>query len=135
MRSAPPPRVIRPPNAAADHQFVGAQLYLDGLNILGLLPTDLRSVGHHVFATRQPLRFWVGIHWASSFTRISCPTMQRTACGGFRILVLGQGRQPPLPSSTVPFPPPTFVATLHPKAIRLLKIFYSLKSSSKCTTF
>jgi len=23
----PPPPVIRPPNAAADHQFVGAQLY------------------------------------------------------------------------------------------------------------
>jgi len=28
MRFAPPPPVIRPPNAAADHQFVGAQLYL-----------------------------------------------------------------------------------------------------------
>jgi len=28
MRGAPPPPpVIRPPNAAADHQFVGAQLY------------------------------------------------------------------------------------------------------------
>jgi len=26
MRGAPPPPVIRPPNAAADHQFVGAQL-------------------------------------------------------------------------------------------------------------
>ena len=29
MRGAPPPTVIRPPNAAADHQFVGAQLYLE----------------------------------------------------------------------------------------------------------
>jgi len=27
MRGAPPPTVIRPPNAAADRQFVGAQLY------------------------------------------------------------------------------------------------------------
>jgi len=27
MRGAPPPPVIRPPNAAADYQFVGAQLY------------------------------------------------------------------------------------------------------------
>jgi len=27
MRGAPPPPVIRPPNAAADHQLVGAQLY------------------------------------------------------------------------------------------------------------
>jgi len=27
MHGAPPPPVIRPPNAAADHQFVGAQLY------------------------------------------------------------------------------------------------------------
>jgi len=27
MRGAPP--VIRPPNAAADHQFVGTQLYYD----------------------------------------------------------------------------------------------------------
>jgi len=27
MCGAPPPPVIRPPNAAADHQFVGAQLY------------------------------------------------------------------------------------------------------------
>jgi len=27
MRGAPPPPVIKPPNAAADHQFVGAQLY------------------------------------------------------------------------------------------------------------
>jgi len=27
MRGAPPPPVLRPPNAAADHQFVGAQLY------------------------------------------------------------------------------------------------------------
>jgi len=26
-RGAPPPPVIRPPNAVADHQFVGAQLY------------------------------------------------------------------------------------------------------------
>jgi len=28
MPPTPPPPVIRPPNAAADHQFVGAQLYL-----------------------------------------------------------------------------------------------------------
>jgi len=28
MRGAPPPPVIRPPNAAADHQFVGEQLCL-----------------------------------------------------------------------------------------------------------
>jgi len=28
MPLMPPPLVIRPPNAAADHQFVGAQLYL-----------------------------------------------------------------------------------------------------------
>jgi len=27
MSGAPPPPVIRPPNAAADYQFVGAQLY------------------------------------------------------------------------------------------------------------
>jgi len=33
MRGAPPPPVIRPPNAAADHQFVGAQLY-DGIGSL-----------------------------------------------------------------------------------------------------
>jgi len=28
-RGAPPPPVIRPPNAAADHLFVGAQLYVE----------------------------------------------------------------------------------------------------------
>jgi len=28
-KATPPPPVIRPPNAAADHQFVGAQLYAE----------------------------------------------------------------------------------------------------------
>jgi len=36
MRGAPPPPVIRPPNAAADHQFVSAQLWFDGvLKLIG----------------------------------------------------------------------------------------------------
>jgi len=38
MRGAPPPPVIRPPNAAADHQFVGAQLYRLGLLAAWHLP-------------------------------------------------------------------------------------------------
>ena len=34
MRGAPPPPVIRPPNAAADHQFVGAQLYTKAAKVV-----------------------------------------------------------------------------------------------------
>jgi len=41
MRGAPPPPVIKPPNAAADNQFVCAQLWLVVTGNVRNLPFDL----------------------------------------------------------------------------------------------
>jgi len=45
----PPPPVIRPPNAAADHQFVGTQLYIKHLNLnnteIAKIPDIANSLG------------------------------------------------------------------------------------------